>query len=186
MAWFHTMGLKREPGIVEAWHEHRELEYRKTEAEKPGRGIEQLRDLDHHRFCHAHVHARAQLPAGFMVVTIFRDPRNVLVSYARHQQRVHGNRISLVEALHDFLGRPFMEVYRGFLPWRRGRSLCLRYEDFPAGFAGDGAGLYRHAKRDHNTWTGEPSNWREVWDYEIDHAWRNAGGWFLVRDAGYA
>lgn len=183
MAWLQRMGLNRLPGIIEAWHADRTIALRETGADSEVVTLGKARQLDDRIFCHAHVHAGHRLD-GFRVVTIFRDPRNVLVSYVRHQERVRGERITLQDALRSFCGRPFVEVYRGFLGWR-GRSLCLRYEDFPPGFCGNGAGLYAHADRDHNTRTGSPSNWLDWWTEEMDLDWQAAGGPGLVEDAGY-
>ena len=74
----------------------------------------------------AHVCAAYRLD-GFPVVTVFRDPRNVLVSYCRHRKR-EGVEVSIAEALASFWGAPFVAVYRGFLGWA-GRSVILRYEE---------------------------------------------------------
>ena len=184
MAWLHSMGLQRVPGLIDGRNRKRRLRYYAPEFAGEVVSLAELREMPDTAFVHGHVHAAHKLD-GFRVVNIFRDPRNVLVSYVRHQERVHSQRITVVDAINSFCGAPFVEAYRSFLGWR-GRALCLRYEDFPPGFAGTGARLYAHAKHDHNTLTDSPSDWRGWWNRDIEHAWIAAGGPALLQEADYA
>lgn len=171
MAWLSRMGLARVPGTILPTHI------------VGGSSLPELRKYPDSDFILAHVPAGYDL-SGFVVATVFRDPRNVLVSYRRHRER-EGVAVSLCEALEDFWGAPFVPLYRDFLGWR-GRSIAFRYEDMPPEQVGDGAGIYAEHDRDWNTRTGSPSDWPNVWDAETDKAWVAAGGPQLLADAGYA
>jgi hypothetical protein len=180
MAWLYRMGLKRVPGTILACGEDQELHVTGAMALT----IDALRLAPDNVFILAHVNACHRLD-GFRVVTVFRDPRNVLVSYCRHRMREEGLDIPISQAIEDFWGAPFVSLYSGFLNWR-GRSIVVRYEDLPAGMIGDGRGMYSEAPRDWNTRTGSPSNWLEWWDSKAEETWSRHGGPDLLVRAGYA
>jgi hypothetical protein len=144
--------------------------------------VDALRYMPDNVYILAHWPAHYSLK-GFRVVTIFRDPRNMLVSYIRHRAR-EGIRLDIPKALEGFWGQPFVQAYRSYLGWR-GKSVVVRYEDLPHDVIGDGSGIYRGQPQDWNTRTGEPSNWREIWDDAAEMAWRAHGGMDLLREAGY-
>jgi hypothetical protein len=142
-------------------------------------------DLDHSHYVAGHIPAKHDL-TSFLVVTIFRDPRNVLTSYCRYRKKMEDAEISIPEAIADFWGAPFVSVYRSYLRWREpGRSVCLRYEDLPLHQVGNGAGLYPEDNDYWNTHTGSPSDWRRTWDRAAKVAWKSAGGPELLKGAGY-
>jgi hypothetical protein len=173
------MGLKRCPGTILGCHSQplhiSGINYLPLEA---------ARCMPDNVFILGHVSAAHELD-GFRVVTIKRDPRNVLVSYCRHRKRVDGLDVSIPMALADFWGAPFVATYAGFLGWD-GRSIVMRYEDMPSSVTGDGARIYEGQPKDWNTRTGSPSRWQELWDDHAEAAWQSHGGPELLEAAGYS
>jgi hypothetical protein len=178
MALLDTMSLKRCPGTILPLGDQLYV------SGSPLMSIDALRTLPDNCYILAHAPARYDL-AGFRVITIKRDPRNVLVSYCRHRKRVDGIEVTIPDALADFWGAPFVSTYRSYLGWA-GRSVMIRYEDMPASVIGDGAGIYECHDRDWNSRTGEPSRWQAVWDERAEAAWIQHGGPELAAEAGYS
>lgn len=178
MALFDTMGLKRFPGTILPLFDYCYVE------SMPHMSMAAMRSIPDNSYILAHVPAAFQLD-GFRVITVFRDPRNVLVSYCRYRKRVEGLDASIPQALADFWGQPFVEVYAGYLGWR-GKAVAIRYEDIPGSVAGDGSGIYQKHERDWNTRTGSPSRWQDIWTQEDEAAWVKHGGPELLAKAGYA
>jgi hypothetical protein len=177
MALLDTMGLKRVPGTILPKNGHPAVHG------VPDLGMAAVRMIPDNCYILAHVPSTYQLE-GLRVITVFRDPRNVLVSYCRYRNAENGLNVRVHQALDDFYGSPFCMVYRGYLGWR-GRSLCLRYEEIPEQVAGQGQGIYAREPRDWNTRTGKPSRWQDWWDEEAQAAWIRTGGLSLLHEAGY-
>lgn len=178
MAWFAMMGLKRAPGLLDGRHTRL--------TPKPGMDGENptMKDIlkgPMDTFIHGHVHPRyvGRLSAA-RVVTIFRDPRDQIVSFARYAGMPNEN--GVINAMRAFNRIPFVRAYRGFLGWR-GECLCLRYEDIPRDFAR--ADLYPDVEFN-GTLNETPSRWRDWWTDRIDKEWTRLGGPELLKDAGYA
>lgn len=172
MAWLADMGLKRRPGTI--------LPAPMFKVRAVGVELEAIkRDFREGMFVLAHVPASRSLWAP--TITVFRDPRNMLVSYCRHRMREDNIGISIPEAIRDYWGQPFVPTYISYLPWR-GLCTTLRYEDLRPS---NGARIYEDHPRDWNTYTGCSSNWRDVWDGEAEDAWQEAGGPELLNRAGY-
>lgn len=183
MQWFLLMGLSRQPGLLDCLHLKQQCLIRATSADPRPIKMERARMLPGNYFLHAHAHARAPVEWA-RVVTMMRDPRNVLVSYVRHKGDWPDSPESLIQAMKNFRGYPFQEVYRGFVGWRR-KGLVIRYEDMPPGFAPANPRLYEGSAQDNDTWTGQPSDWREWWTERVDRVWRGIGGPELLAEAGY-
>lgn len=178
MALLDRMGLKRCPGTIYPIYDYL------TVSGATNLNLAALRAVPDNVYTMAHVPARYEL-AGFRVITIFRDPRNCLVSYIRHRKREEGLDVTIPEALENYWDSgPFVAVYKSYLGWR-GRSFVVRYEDLPADVAGDGSGIYAGHGRDWNTRTGVPSRWQDAWDEDAHAAWIRHGGLKLLADAGY-
>jgi hypothetical protein len=182
MAWLSRMGLKRCPGVIAP------DDGRLKVHGSGGLSVHTLSIVPDNTFIQAHVPASWALKR-FSVVTIFRDPRNVLVSYVRHRLRWSGIELTLAGALGDFWGLSFVESYQSYLGWH-GRSIVLRYEDLAADHVGEGSDIYAPDRPAWDQWigntrTGSPSDWREHWDDEAEEAWRKAGGPELLVRAGY-
>lgn len=175
MALLDTMGLRRHPGTILPGP----TPYLSG---MPRLDLASLHAVPDNVYVLAHVPASVRLE-GFRVLTIFRDPRNVILSYIAHRLR-DGYIVGFATALADFWGHPFVDTYRGYLGWR-GRSAVMRYEDLPEHVIGDGSGIYRGTGHDWNTRTGLPSRWETVWDKTMASAWATAGGDELLKDAGY-
>jgi hypothetical protein len=145
--------------------------------------------LDHTHYVAGHIPAPLsslgeEALSGFLVFTIFRDPRNVLTSYCRFRKKIDDLDLSIANSLKDFWGHEFVPYYRSFLGWREpGRCIVLRYEDLPLHQMGDGSTLYSDQKW--NTYTGSPSNWEVMWSDADCDAFDRAGGRELVEEAGY-
>jgi hypothetical protein len=144
--------------------------------------LKTLRFVPDNCYLLGHVPSRHPLD-GFRVLTILRDPRNVLLSYITHRKR-DGLVYSYGHAMDDFWGHAFVDVYRGYLGWR-GHSAIFRYEDLPPAVVGGGFGIYQNDTQDYNTATGSPSDWRKVWTEEFAQAWDAHDGPRLLVDAGY-
>lgn len=180
-AFLDRVGAKRCPGTLLGCTKDQELHV----SGAPWATMELLRLTPDNCYVIGHVAAcHAEALAGVPVVTVLRDPRNMLISYRRHRKRVDGLDLSTAKALEDYWGAPFYEVYRGFLGWH-GKAAIVRYEDIPASVAGDGSGIYCRHDAHHNTRTGRPSNWVDDWGQEDHRAWRAAGGPALAAEAGY-
>jgi Sulfotransferase domain len=177
MALLDTMGLKRAPGTLLPLFDYCYVEG------MPYMTLAALRAIPDNSFMLAHVPASHTL-TGLRVITIFRDPRNVLVSYCRHRKRVEGIDVSIPQAISDFWGTPFVRLYESFLGWR-GRSVVVRFEDLPGSVVGSGDGIYARHETDWNTRTGSPSRWQDTWDEKAEAAWLAAGGNELLVEAGY-
>jgi hypothetical protein len=134
-----------------------------------------------------------ELPEGPRI-TIFRNPRNCLVSMARFKGLpvATGYLMRLVRA---YNGGPMADELRGYLPWR-GVAHCVRYEDLVASDAclrGIAAYLERPYPEDAfpnlpgltMTWTGSPSDWRQHWSAELQAVWEAEGMAELERELGY-
>jgi hypothetical protein len=176
MALLDTMGLKRVPGTILPLDDNVYVygnDYLSSMQIIP----DNCYILGHVADSHAH------FLNGFRVITVFRDPRNVLVSYCRHQKR-NGVDVTIRQALEDFWDFPFIEVYRSYLGWF-GKSMVVRYEDMPDFVIGNGDGIYQGHEQDWNTRTGSPSSWQEVWTKEDEASWIEAGGPELLVEAGY-
>lgn len=175
MAWFTRMGMQRHPGT---------LLPAPNGVRAAGVSLEQVKQNNRPgMFILAHVPATRELWGN--VVTVFRDPRNMLVSYCRHREREDGFRPTLAEAIRDYWGQPFVPLYDSYLGWK-GRSVVIYYEDLPPAQIGDGGSIYVGHDRDWNTRTGEPSDWRNEWNDEAEDAWRASDGPGLLRRSGYA
>jgi hypothetical protein len=180
-AFLNRVGARRCPGTLLGCTKDQDLHV----SGAPWATMDLLRLVPDSCYLIGHVAAcHAQALEGLPVVTMMRDPRNMLISYRRHRKRVDGVEVSTAEALEDYWGAPFAEVYRGFLAWR-GLAAIVRYEDVPAAVAGDGSGIYCRHDAGHNTRTGQPSDWVEEWRAEDHRAWRAAGGPELLEAAGY-
>lgn len=170
MSWLLAIGLTRHKGRITdspptirpwAWG-------------TAGLTLEELAAFPNSVFIHGHVAPSPDLDR-FMVVTIIRDPRNVLVSYRRHRLREEGLEVSLVDAMRDYWGWGcFAAFYRAFLEWQ-GRATIVRYEDLEK--------CHPVARGSH---TGVPSCWQDVWTDEAEEEWQRRDGPQLLRDAGYS
>lgn len=185
MAWLSRMGLKRCPGVLHANRDDN-LSIKGARID-----IATLAIVPDSTFIQGHVPAAFDL-SQFMVVTILRDPRNVLISYIRHRAQSWGGekKFTIPEALADFWGKPFVETYEGFLGWQ-GRSIIVHYENLAPQHIGAGEDIYTPDRPQWDKWigntrTGSPSDWSLVWDAEAEEAWRAAGGPDLLAQAGYA
>lgn len=178
MALLDTMGLKRCPGTILPMGDGLYVDV------CPVFSLSAARLMPDNCYILAHVPARYQLD-GFRIITVIRDPRNVLVSYVRHRNRVDGVKVTIQQALANFWDwGPFVELYRSFLGWI-GRSIIIRYEDMPAKMIGNGSGIYRDHHKDWNTRTGKPSKWYGYWNDEVEAAWQKHDGPRLLSQAGY-
>lgn len=183
MAWLSRMGLKRCPGVLHV----------RSDGDLMVEGalsIPTLSVMPDSTFIQGHVPFGHNL-TGFSVVTILRDPRNVLISYIRHRAASWGGgkRYTVAEALEDFWGQPFVPAYESYLGWQ-GHSVILRYEEMPSRVIGDGGEIYTPDRPAWDKWigntrTGAPSQWLEHWTPSAEEAWQKAGGPALVRLADY-
>lgn len=176
MALLDTMGLRRVPGTILPG-DYGLYIHGCTWAD-----LNTLHLVPDNSYILAHVPSKYQLDR-FRVIMMLRDPRNVLFSYIKHRGR-EGYVYGFPQALADFWGYPFVDVYRSYLGWR-GRSVIMRYEDMPPHVIGNGHGIYRDHEKDWNTRTGSPSQWEEVWDEVTERTWKACGGQELLAEAGY-
>jgi Sulfotransferase domain len=180
LALLDTFGLKRCPGTLLPLHDYYYVEA------VPHLTMASLQAIPDNCYILAHVPALSsgQMLQGLKFITVFRDPRNCLVSYCRHRKRVEDLNVSIAEAIRNYWGSPFVGLYESYLGWR-GKSVVLRYEDLPGSVVGSGQGIYKGSGTDWNTRTGAPSRWQAVWTEEDEAAWVKAGGPELLVKAGY-
>lgn len=116
-------------------------------------------------YAHAHVAAHHGLPGT--VFTIFRHPRDTLISCARYRD------MPAIELLHKYYsGYPFVEIYRKFLPWMEKSDAVFWFEDM-------------QKTNDSLTYSGNLTNWREWWDGELESEYIAHGGLKLEKRLGY-
>lgn len=173
-------GMQRAPGLLEGRHPRREFRIKATPADPNPISIAQAKALPDSYFMHGHVRAAAKVD-WCRFITVIRDPRNVLVSYSRWSEGVS----DLVEAMDNFFGHPFAEVYRGFLGWQ-GQSEVIRYEALSFEAALTDVNVYAGAADNRDTWTGSPSSWQDWWSERVECKWRQIGGAALLDEAGYS
>ena len=182
MAWLSRMGLKRHPGIIWAAGGEPQLT-------GPMLDLDTIRLAPDNTFIQGHLPADTPALDRFLIVTVFRDPRNVLVSYVRQRRNIDRIHMTLPEAMQDFWGKPFVQAYRAYLDWR-GRCIVLRYENLEPAHVGLGSGIYTPDRPDWDKWigntrTGSPSYWQEHWTQDVVEAWAEAGGEELLEASGY-
>ena len=145
------------------------------------------------------------------ILTIFRDPRNALVSYARWH--VQEGAIPQ-ESIHDFMDLllrkgskdtgNWVDWQRSFLPWKNrawtrfeglynreeitriARKLGIKMQQLQSKTVlerlHDGeAGGHNHR----STWSGRHSRWEEWWNPKMEEAWKTAGGPRLLEEMEY-
>lgn len=120
-----------------------------------------------HSCCHGHVPARhAESLSSHRVVTIFRHPRDVLLSYCRYMHETPREGLA-----HYFSGKGFVELYWQFVPWLR-LGKCVFFERLPKTNRGP-------------TYTGDPTRWQDRWTPSLDALWHEHGGPELETALGY-
>ena len=143
-----------------------------------------------------HLEATETIPDEVKVVTVFRNPRNCLVSMCRFQGRpiAAGFLIGIIRAymVRDKSMRAYFEA---FLPWME-QSHCIRYESLcdsdetlrgVAAFLGvpylDDA--FPNLLGGTMSWTGKPSDWRAHWNDSIQRVWEEEGMDEIEKVLGY-
>ncbi len=129
------LGLEREPGMVQCYVKTNKLRLKGTRADPETRLLrEVLDDIDSRAFIHSHVHDGILLGDN-PVITVFRDPRNMVISAARF--RVAEGKITkvtdaqIIDVIeYEFYRKHAVELIRGFLGWRECEgTLCIKFED---------------------------------------------------------
>ncbi len=116
-------------------------------------------------FVHAHVAGHHDINGT--VFTIFRNPRDTLISCARYMGR------SPMDCLRKYYsGLPFVDIYCKFLPWLDRSDAVFWFEDM-------------EKTRQSITYSGSLTNWREWWDDELESEYVSQGGLKLERRLGY-
>ena len=172
-----TRGLTRLPGIGRGYEPGHRMKIDKTKAD-PEPISWPLQGNTDRFFLHGHVVAGVDV-RGADVVTIIRDPRNVLLSYMRDQK------VDAWKALDDFCGHQFVPLYRRFLKWREGGAIVLRYEEIDPAWLDETIDLYPNSQYSPDTYRMAHVDWRVDSAADINNAWRYFDGPQLVADAGY-
>lgn len=123
------------------------------------------------------------LPAGTEKhLYIIRHPRNILMSWVRFENKPVTTG-TLIGAMRDFAGKRFAEVLESYMGWLTDpQTFIVRYErlcstpdairdiaiylDVP--YLDD---AFPNLPGLTPTWTGSPSDWRTVWNPEVDCWW---------------
>lgn len=111
-------------------------------------------------YIHAHVTSDHDLPGR--VITVFRNPRDTLVSYARWRPEPN-----ICKAIDNYLGnRPFVDMHRAFRGWTRTETVTFDWL------------LKNCAKRQSATWSGNISQWgaSPLWTKAVEEHYIAAGG----------
>lgn len=183
MEWLQRMGLKRAPGIVKAEPGRSTLRVYGTPADPEPVTAAEVLEGRPGWFIHGHLQPVKDV-GDATVITVVRDPRNVLVSYVRWWNSLNEKQTTLLETLGAFFDDsdyPFLDIYRDFLGWA-GRGPIMRYEHMPRVKL---PGVYNGASANHSTWNDEPSDWRSAWSDDIEREWLRRGGARALIEAGY-
>lgn len=130
-------------------------------------------------------------------IVIKRDPRNVLLSWVRHQGQPV-TRGMAIAYMRDFeAGQTLAQAMQPFEGWLTDPgALLVRYEDLVATDA-EMRRIARHLGTAYiddawrwlpgmtRTWNSQRSDWRAVWTPQVDAAWQEIGGPALLDRWGY-
>ena len=120
-------------------------------------------------------------------VCIFRNPKNVIISWLRFTGKPVTQGM-IIEQIKNHAERGILESCSDYTPYLDTDVLCVRYEEL---LTDEGETVEKIAKyldvpvlEDCYpniqgmtvTWTGEPSNWEDHWSDEIQKAWDENGG----------
>lgn len=142
-----------------------------------------------------HVKTLAEIPEGGKVVTIFRHPKNCLVSMCRWRSKPLCTG-SLIQLINDYDGAGLMVKALGEYEHWQQDGYWVRYEDLVTSDAAlrgvaEHLGIPFLENAWPNlpgltlTWTGKPSDWREHWNEHLDNLWRSEGLHDLQERLGY-
>lgn len=191
MALLHLEGRRRVPGILYRLETEDRLVLRATVADREPMALEAALALDDGWYVHAHVCDDAWLAGQARVITMLRDPRDILVSYRRwhdpnrpNADRLPAGDAGLVASIGAYFNRPLVRVVRGFLGWRA-LAETRRFTELPLQRTA-GVSVYAGCGHDPSSETDRHSDWREHWTPAVHDAWAAAGGPALVREMGYA
>lgn len=206
-------GLKLEPGGLMAYHAPYKLRMVGGKPWGKSRTLEEiLADKRDDRVLSGHFADSVDLP-GHRVAFIYRNPRNVLVSYARwhavNSDWTNKTRSQPAEAaVRKHFGSNWfvniMNMHRVFHGWLEKADVAVRFEDFqdwpeevghrisdaldipfcdPREVMCENAPWVSSAYQ--GTWSGKHSDWREWWDNELEALWHRHGGPEIEESYGY-
>ena len=152
---------------------------------------------------HAHLLGSGGDYADKPMITIYRDPRNMLISLARFRARMERDAQFHENAIRSLIGQPFyghpsfIAGVRESLRWRSG--FWTRFEDMFKTQEVDRIARHFGVECDPEevlvrlpltrgreyTVTDRWSNWRDHWTESIHNEWTSMGGPALVADMGY-
>lgn len=133
-------------------------------------------------------------------ICIFRDPRNVLVSWVRFARNEAVSAGFLMAAIRAYYsGESFVAEAGMFTPYLSDpNALAVRFEDLLsdggasviaiAGFIGvpEIPDVYESIPGMTVTYTGALSVWQDHWTDQVDAVWQEEGGPQLLADWGYS
>jgi hypothetical protein len=130
-------------------------------------------------------------------VFIARDPRNVLVSWVRHQGQPVTTGMLIAYARDFEAGQTIAQAMQPYEGWLADAgTLLVRYEALVASDA-EMRRIASHVGVDYiddswrwlpgmtRTWNKERSDYRAVWTPQVDRAWQQVGGQELLQRWGY-
>lgn len=212
VVYIRSCGITLEPGGLIAYGSSRSMTLR---GGKPWNSVRTLSEVLAHtandRVIGAHVNDKAGLHPH-PVVFVYRNPRNVLISYVRWTAvSMNWQAARAQPSVHDISRRidnaainTITNNLRCFTGWLEKATMIVRFEDFiqrprdvaeglcqtldipmadPDAVLGDKTPWITPQYR--GTWSGQLSDWSEIWDERIDAKWRAAGGRELEADYGY-
>jgi hypothetical protein len=170
-----------------------------------------LADMERKAVINAHVHDKIDL-SGHAVAFMYRNPRNLLYSYARFSAADFNWNPPVREpsdkAVRSRMQPSYMRQIVGqcrcFYGWLSKSDIAVKFEDFIAdpdttgkaiaaalgiGFADPSMVIGESTPwvtlRYRGTWSGQLSDWRQVWNDRLDAQWRAAGGYEVEAGYGY-
>ena len=154
-------------------------------------------------FCHKHLpHERKREAKGLPVITIFRHPRDTLISRTRYFKE----RDPIAHLRGDPEGITFANQYRQWVGWITdgGASFCVLFEQFALHDheallnlcqyvdiepPRDPEAFFYQVENCNTIWnptrTGSHSRWQSHWNSQLDAAWELYGGKQLEEELGY-
>lgn len=212
VTYLQTCGLILEPGGLMAYPGDKPLVMRGGKPWGDVRSLDEVLDhFDKDRVVGAHVGDHVEFP-GHLVVFTYRNPRDMVVSQARWRAvgldwtnvKEQPSESEVRAHITNGLIREVLTTMRSFEGWLLKADATVEFSEFvkkphltaarlgtalhmsmadPEDMLGDKAPWVTEEYR--GTWSGQHSDWRQVWDQRLDEVWTAWGGLDVERAYGF-
>jgi hypothetical protein len=184
MSLLASFGMERIPGILNGLDPKHPPQIGMTLADPYVEPLDVAEMKTDRYFLQGHVLADHADLIGSKVIWILRHPRNLIASVARNRTGFpYGDH--LPDVIRSFNRVGVVKTYRAFMDWHD-KAMVIRYEDIPREFTEPHPALYQDSNESLDTYSGAPSDWRDLWTDEADEFWYAYNGPELETDLGYA